>query len=153
MWIDTRVGSERVAPSWQFESLLWGICSGFPLTNHFDLPCSKSVFGISQDLPMCAHTSLSQDGFYLRGIWIDNITWHHSPSDLQGAFLCMCSRGDLLTLRMRNMWSHVLPGQGPASSLNCPVILVSGYQSTGTNSNRLPPGAHLSPPSKLKAMK
>ena len=29
MCIDTRVGSERVTPSWQFKSLLWDISSGF----------------------------------------------------------------------------------------------------------------------------
>ena len=38
---------ERVVPSGQFESLLWGISSLFPLTNHFDLPGSESVFGVS----------------------------------------------------------------------------------------------------------
>ena len=45
---------ERVTLSWQFESLLWGISSRFPLTNHFDLPSSKSIFGVSQDFLMCA---------------------------------------------------------------------------------------------------
>ena len=55
---------ERVTPSWQFESLIWGISSVFPLTNHFDLPGSESIFSVSQDLPMCACASLSQDGCY-----------------------------------------------------------------------------------------
>ena len=50
--------------SWQFELLLWGISSGFLLAGHFDLPGSQFISGISQDPPMCAHTSLSQDGFY-----------------------------------------------------------------------------------------
>ena len=40
---------------------------------------------------MCALASLSQDGFYQRGIWVE-----HSltllPLDLEGAFLCMCGR-------------------------------------------------------------
>ena len=45
---------ERVTPSWQFESLLWGIPSGFPLANHLALPGSESVFGLSQGPPMCA---------------------------------------------------------------------------------------------------
>ena len=54
MWIDTwQAQRARVAPLWQFESLLWGISSGFPLTNHFDLPGSESISGVSQDLPMC----------------------------------------------------------------------------------------------------
>ena len=63
--VDRHMGKliERVTPSWKFKSLIWGISSGFPLANHFDLPGSKSVLGIAQDFPMCAHTSLSQDGF------------------------------------------------------------------------------------------
>ena len=51
----------------------------------------------------CAYASLSQDGFYQRGLWVFNITEHHSLLDLQGAFLLMYSQGRLLTLRMRNM--------------------------------------------------
>ena len=50
MWIDTWVDSEgesRVVPSWQFELLLPGISSRFPLANHFDLTNSQSIFGIS----------------------------------------------------------------------------------------------------------
>ena len=65
---------ERVAPSWQLESLLWCISPMFPLTNHFDLPGSESIFGVSQDFPMCVHTSLSQDGFYRRSLWVVDIT-------------------------------------------------------------------------------
>ena len=64
-----------VAPSWQFELLLWGISSGFLVVNHSDLPGSQSTWGISQDLPMCEHTFLSQDGFYCKGLWVE----HHSP--------------------------------------------------------------------------
>ena len=71
---------ERVTPSRQFESLLWGIASGFPLANHFDLPGSKSISGISQDFPMCAHASLSHDGFYQRGLWVISISCHHLAS-------------------------------------------------------------------------
>ena len=77
VWKDTRVLSGRescwVAPSWQLESLLWGISSRFPLANRLNFPGSLSIFGISQDPPMCAHTSLSQDGFYWRGVWVENI--------------------------------------------------------------------------------
>ena len=53
--------------SWQYDSLLWGISSRFPLANHFDLSGSQSLFGISQDPSMCAQASLSQDGFYQKG--------------------------------------------------------------------------------------
>jgi len=61
--IDTCTGSERVKLSWQFESLLWDISSGFPLANHPALPGSESVFSVVQGPPMCAHISLGQDGF------------------------------------------------------------------------------------------
>ena len=47
----------RVVPSWQFELLSWGISSGFPLANHFDLPGSQFIFGISQDPSVCARIS------------------------------------------------------------------------------------------------
>ena len=69
----------RVVPSWQFELLSWGISSGFPLANHFDWPGSQSVGDISQDLPMCAHASLSQDEFYQKCVWVENICYPNSP--------------------------------------------------------------------------
>ena len=99
------------------------------MANHFDLPGSESIFGIFQDSPECAHISLSQDGFYQRDIWVE---YQLAPLcfDLQGAFLHICGQGDLLTSRMRNMWS----GQGPVSSLNCSAILVLEFQSTGNES-------------------
>ena len=59
-----RLRERELLNSWQFELLLWGISSGFLLAGHFDLPGSQFISGISQDPPMCAHTSLSQDGFY-----------------------------------------------------------------------------------------
>ena len=61
--IDTRADSESpwVTLSWQFELVLWDIFS-----NHFDFPGSLFVFGVFQDCPMCAHTSLSQGGFHER---------------------------------------------------------------------------------------
>ena len=119
----------RVTPAWQFELLLWGISSGFPLSGCFDLPGSQSVFDISEDPPMCVHASLSQDGFYPKGLWVDH-PLTSPPFDLQGAFLCMCGPGGLLTSRMREMW----PGQGPASCLNCPALLVLESQFTGNES-------------------
>ena len=54
----------RVAPSWQFELLLWGTYSRFPLTNHFDLLGSQSVFGIYQG-PPCVHTHISKPRWIL----------------------------------------------------------------------------------------
>ena len=50
-------------PLWQFELLLWVVFSRFPLANHFGLPGSQSLFGLSQDPPICAQASLRQDGF------------------------------------------------------------------------------------------
>ena len=75
---------------------------------------------------MCAHTPHSQDGFCCKGLWVE----HPLTSllfDLQGAFLCICGQGGLLTWKMRNMWS----GQDPASSLNCLAVLILEFLSTG----------------------
>ena len=52
-------GSERESRA---PMVVWGISSGFPLVNHLALPGSESIFGLSQDPPLCACTSLSQDG-------------------------------------------------------------------------------------------
>ena len=49
---------------------------------------------------------------------------------LEWVFLNMCGWGGLLVLGMRDMWS----GKGPASSLNCPAILVLEFQSIGNES-------------------
>ena len=69
------MSSESVAPSWWFESLLWGIPSRFPLASHFDLSCSESILGIFQYPPMCAYSFFSQDGFWRRGLWAVDITY------------------------------------------------------------------------------
>ena len=60
-------------------------------------------------------------------------------------FCAMCVWGGLLTLGMRNMWSV----QGPASSLNCPAILVLEFWSMDNESPIAFPwgGAHLPPAS------
>ena len=58
------------------------------------------------------------------------------PFDLPEACLHRCGWGGLLTLRMRNLWS----GQGLASSLNCPAILVMDCQSTGSECPLTLPG-------------
>ena len=141
--VDRHTGGlrERVVPLWQLESLLWGISSGFPLTNHFDLPGSEPIFGVSQDFPMYARTSLSQDGVYRRGLWVGLTTWRHSPFDLQGAFLHMCSWGGLLTLRMRNMWSLIFYLGRAQPSLSVVLLFPSwSISPQGTNSNCLPWG-------------
>ena len=51
---------------------------------------------------MCAHASLSQEGLYRRGLWVEYpLALAHF--DLQGAVLLMCGWGGLLTSRVRNM--------------------------------------------------
>ena len=145
VWLGPQANSELLSRALgQFELLLWGISSAFPLANPFDLPGSQSVSGISQnppraslvaqmvknppamqeawvqslgwkipwrrkrqptpvflpkesheqgslvgyspwsqtqlkrlsthseDSPMCAHASLSQEGFYQKGIWVEH---------------------------------------------------------------------------------
>ena len=119
--------TQRVAPLWQFKSLIWGISSGFPLASHFDLPGSAYIFVISQSLSMHAHTFLSQDGFHSRGLQVLSISSHHSPFDLQGGFLCLRSQTGLLTWRIRNAWSLIFylgKGQLPLS-----VVLLSIFWS------------------------
>ena len=98
----------------------------FLLASHFDLPGSQFIFGTLRILPWIPMHLFAKMGFYCKGIWVE-----HSltilPFGLQGAFLHMCGRGGLLTLRTRDMWSE----QGPASSLNCPAILVLEFWSIG----------------------
>ena len=107
VWIDTQVGSERVLPSWWFESLIWGLPSGFPLPNHLALPGFESGFGLSQGPPMCV-SALSWPRWFL---WVVDITYYEvTPSpffDFRGAFLpCVVGKVSL-TSRMRNMWSFI----------------------------------------------
>ena len=130
MWIDMQAGSEGEPLNHSLRAVcitLWGVSSVFPLANRFGLPGSESVFGMSKDPLVCARASLSQDGFHWRGLWVEH-SLASFPFDLLGAFLHMCGWGDLLTLRLRIIWS----GQGPASSLNYPAILILVFQSIGS---------------------
>ena len=43
----------------------------------------------------------------------------------------MCGQGSVLILKMV---SHLLSGQGPAFSLNCPAVNILEFQSTGDDS-------------------
>ena len=72
MWIDTQMDSERglssmLVATW---TTSMGDVSGFPLANHF--PGSQPILGVSQDPPMYAHASLSQDRFYCQGLWVEH---------------------------------------------------------------------------------
>ena len=94
--------------------------AGILLASHFDLFGSQSIFGKSQDPPMHEHPFLSQDGFYQRGIWIENIPSHNSPFDLQGG-LSACvwlGRSPDLENKKYVVWA----GQGSPSSLHCPAV-------------------------------
>ena len=66
--MDRCTGGLRAAPFWWFDSLLWGISSGFPLASHPDLPGSEPVLGVSQDPPMGAWVCISRPMGRLRTI-------------------------------------------------------------------------------------
>ena len=66
--MDRGTGGLRVAPSWLFDSLLWGISSGSPLACPPDLPGSEPVLGIAQDPPMGAWVCISRPMGRLRTI-------------------------------------------------------------------------------------
>ena len=54
------------------------------------------IWYISGSSHVCARTSLSQDRFLQRGLWVG---WHHSPFNLQETFLCMGNRESLFGLK------------------------------------------------------
>ena len=126
MWIETRAKSGRVTESHPRGSFnyfygtflldfLWPII----LVCLVPSPCLIYL----RILPY-VHASLTQAGFFRRGLWV---AWHwlaSLPFDFQGAFLLMCGQEDLLTWRMRNM-------QGPASYLNSLATLVLAFWSIG----------------------
>ena len=60
------------------------------------------ICGLTQVPSRCACTSFSQDGVQLLRVWEAARTYGLAPSvfsDPWGAFLCMCSLGDLLDLK------------------------------------------------------
>ena len=140
---------ETVVPLWQFESLLCSISSMFPLANHFDLPGSKCVFGISQDFPMCAHASLSQDGFYQRGLWVD---WTSSlgitPLLISKEPFCACVVREVSWLRewgIHGLLFSTWAGPSLFSQLSCyPCLRVLVHRE---RTQTICTGGHLSPAS------
>ena len=78
-----------------------------------------------------AHASLSQDGVYQRGLWVEHLSITPLLTSKE-PFCSLCSQGGLLTSRMRN--SDLLSGQGPISSLNCPAVDILEFRSTGNAS-------------------
>ena len=96
-----RVGSERVAPSWQFKSLIWGISSGF-LWPIILICLVQSPYLVYLRVLPCAHASLSQDGFYSRGLWVISITYYGvvpTPFLTSKELFCTCVVGEVSWLR------------------------------------------------------
>ena len=98
-------------------------------------------------LPCVLHASLSQDGFYWKGIWVEHpLTW--LPFGLQWAFLRRA---------ISWLWEQEICDLGRAQPprLNCPAVLVLEFLSIESESPvALPWEAHLPPasyPSTLSA--
>ena len=130
MWIDTQADSGREC-LWTPGGLnyFYGVfLLGFLRPVISDLPGSQFIFSISQDPPMCAHTTLSQDGFYWRGIWVENIPWHQSPLAFREPLLLVHDQGGLLTSRKETC------GPGRAQPPPLKVLLFLSFWSTRSES-------------------
>ena len=143
MWIDRPVGRfrERVAPSWQFESLLQALflCFRWPVI----LLCLNlsSCLVYLRVLPcVSVHPLAKVDSNEEAYGQLTSLTMGCCPlSDLQGAFLCMYSCGGNLTSRMRNMWCLIfyMSRAQPPSQWSCYSQNISPQ---GKNLNCLPQG-------------
>ena len=132
--------SHWVTPLWKFELLLRGSSSwfpGFPLASDFDLSDSQSIFGVSQDPPLCAHASLSQDGLYKKGTWVENIPWHNSSLTSKEPFLHLSGQEVLLTVKIRSMYL----GRTQPPPLIVPLCLSWSFSPHGLNLQLPYPGA------------
>ena len=111
MWMDTQADSEGESLSCTLMAIwitFMGVSSKFPLASHFDLPSSRSIFGVPQDPSMCAHASLSQDGSYRRGIWVEHPLTLLLLSPAISLF-CTCMFREVSWLRKQK-----IPGLGKA---------------------------------------
>ena len=90
------------------------------------------IWYISGSSHVCTHVSLSQVGFYCKGIWVEYPL----------TFLPLWPPRSFSVIRqvswlgMRNMW----PEQGPAFSFNCPAFLVLEFWSIQKESPIYPGG-------------
>ena len=78
LWIDTQADSERVAESYPCGILNYFMGYFFLLSfgQSFSFAWFRvHIYNISGS-SMCAHASLSQDGFHRRGLWVE----HHLAS-------------------------------------------------------------------------
>ena len=129
MCIDTRVGSERVMPCGNLNHFYGAFLLGFLwqiILLCMVLVCIRYILGTSH---VC--TCISQPRWillkrHLGGTSVD-MTPLWPPS---GPFCTYVVQEVSQLLKMRTMWSV----QGPASSLNCPAILVLEFQAIGNES-------------------
>ena len=91
MWVGSE---EQSCPCGTLNHLYGGIYSWFSLAVHFDLSGSESIFSISQDLPLCVHASLNQDGFYRRGLWVV-VSVDITPLLTSKKPFCLCAVGEV----------------------------------------------------------
>ena len=121
---------ERIAPSWQFEPLIWGISSGFPLANHLALPCSLvRIWFILGSSYVCTHLECTLSCI-LEKRPMGRLTslamrCRLLPFDLRGTFLSMCNQEGLLDLENQK---DVVSYLGRAPLL---LLFILEYLSTG----------------------
>ena len=85
---------ETAVSSWQFESLIWDISSGFPLASYITLPSSESYLVYLRVLwCVCVCVCLAKMDSSKEAYTYLNIT---PFSDFQGTFLCMYGQEVLL---------------------------------------------------------
>ena len=123
--------SEReLCPCGSLNHLHRAFSSGFLLTNHFYLLSSESLFGISQDPPICSCISQSR-----------RIAPKRPKGKLDSPFgLSFQVRKVSLISRLRNMWSLISYLGRAHLVLNCPTIDILVFCPQGMNSNRSPRG-------------
>ena len=97
---------------------------------------------------MCACTSLSQDGFYQRGLWVASITYYGVvPPPFLTSKELFCARvvGEVSDFENEKyVVSYLLFEQGPASSLYCPAIFILECRSSENKFQLFASGANLS---------
>ena len=116
------------------------------MANHFALPGFESVFSISQDLLVCVHASLSQNGFHQEPLGRLDIIPLLISKDFSG-------REDFLDFQCEtHVVSYLLSVQGPAMSLDFPAINILELLSTGNELKLLTSGGegHLPPASRAQ---
>ena len=108
-------------PSWYFESLTWGVSSGFPLTSHLALLCSEScVWFSSGSSHLGVHLLAKMDSRGEAYGQVDVSTLFLTSTE---PFCTSVVRKLSLTLRMKNMWSLSLIWAGLSLSSYPPTIV------------------------------